>query len=405
MSLRVLHVLDHSVPLHSGYAFRTLAILREQRRRGMEPILITSPKHYGATCDEETVDGFHFYRTRPTPSLTRRLPVLNQWMIVIDTARRMRQILASVRPDIIHAHSPALNGMAAVRVARQARLPVVYEMRASWEDAAVDHGTTRAGSLRYRLSRHVETRVLRDADAITTICEGLRADIAIRGISPERITVIPNAVDIEDFPVIGTADETLRAQLGLGSGPVLGFVGSFYGYEGLDLLLAAVPAIARRHSDLKVLLVGGGPEEARLRELTEQLGIASVTRFAGRVPHRDVPRYYSLIDLLVYARKSTRLTEMVTPLKPLEAMAQGRMYLASNVGGHRELVPAALRDCLFVADDVAGLAASALAMLDRRAEWPTLAAHGRAFVESQRTWAASVARYDAVYSAAQARAH
>lgn len=395
--LRVLHVLDHSVPLHSGYAFRTLSIVQEQRRQGLDPVLLTSPKHYGATADEETTAGFRIFRSRSKPGLLRRLPVLSQWMVVRDTANRLQQVVAQVRPDVIHAHSPALTGLAAVRIARQAGLPVVYEMRASWEDAAVDHGTTTSGSLRYRLSRSLETYVLRRVDAITTICDGLRDDIMVRDIAASRITVIPNAVDVAEFPMIGAPDGPLRSQIGLGSGPVLGFIGSFYGYEGLDLLLEAVPGIAARHRDVEVLLVGGGPEDARLREQAARLGISRRVHFAGRVPHGEVARYYSLIDLLVYPRRSTRLTENVTPLKPLEAMAQGRMFVASNVGGHRELIPAALQGCLFAPDDAAGLAAVASRALEDRDDQASRLLLGRQFVEQERTWSASVSRYHAVY--------
>lgn len=396
MSLRILHVLDHSLPLHSGYTFRTLAILREQRALGWQTVHLTTPKQGAGEILQEEVDGWLFHRT-PSASDSG---LLSQMRL---TARRLQELVRATRPDLIHAHSPVLNALPSLWVGRRQGLPVVYEMRASWEDAAVDHGTTRAGSLRYRLSRHIETRVLRDAHAITTICEGLRGDIAARGISQERITVIPNAVDIESFPVIGAADQSLRAELSLGEGPVLGFIGSFYGYEGLDLLLSAVPRIAREHPGLQVLLVGGGPEDERLRAMSQQLGIASRVRFAGRVPHDSVTRYYSLIDVLVYARKATRLTDLVTPLKPLEAMAQGRLYLASNVGGHRELVPPALQSCLFPADDADRLAEAALAMLSRRVEWAAMASEGRRFVEAERTWTASVARYDAVYSNALAR--
>ena len=396
--MRVLHVLDHSVPLHSGYAFRTLAIVQEQKRQGLDPVLMTSSKHYGAPADEETVEGFRFFRTRPPPALVRRLPVLNQWMVVLDTAKRMEQVILQVRPDIVHAHSPALTGLATLRVARRAGLPMVYEMRASWEDAAVDHGTTSAGSLRYNLSRKLETHVLRNAAAVTTLCQGLRDDILVRrGIAAERITVIPNAVDIVEFPVIGAPDEALGKQIGLGPGPVLGFVGSFYGYEGLDLLLAAVPRIAARFPEVEILLVGGGPEDARLREQAISFGISNRVRFAGRVPHGDVSRYYSLIDLLVYPRKSTRLTENVTPLKPLEAMAQGRMFVASNVGGHRELVPALLQDCLFAAGSITDLADAAIRMLEDREGRAMRSLKGRQYVERERTWAASVSRYHAVY--------
>lgn len=404
MSLRVLHVLDHSAPLQSGYVFRTLSILREQRRLGIETIHLTSPKHYGATSDEETIDGFKFYRTRPEPGFLRRASVANQVMIVLDTARRMREVIARERPDIIHAHSPALNGMAALRVGADLGIPVVYEMRASWEDAAVDHGTTTEGSLRYKLSRALESRVFRRAAAITCICEGLRKDILVRGIDPAHITVIPNAVDIEKFPLIGRPDEELQQKWGLGAGPVIGFVGSFYGYEGLDVLLAAVPELVKAFPTLTVLLVGGGPAEAALKEQAAQLGIAERVRFAGRVPHEDVQRFYSLIDVLVYARHSIRLTEIVTPLKPLEAMAQGRLYVASDVGGHRELVPEAMRGHLFRPGDAGDLARALIGLLKNREGWPEVIRAGRAFVERERTWASSVQRYLPVYAQVTQRA-
>jgi PEP-CTERM/exosortase A-associated glycosyltransferase len=398
MSLKVLHVLDHSVPLQSGYVFRTLAILREQRRLGIDTVQVTSPKHYASKLDEESYDGFKFYRTRPDPSFLRKASVANQVMIVVDTARRLREVVASERPDLIHAHSPALNGMAALRVGKELGIPVLYEMRASWEDAAVDHGTTSEGSIRYRLSRAIETSVFRRAAAITCICEGLRKDILVRGIDPARLTVIPNAVDIENFPLIERPDEELRQKLSLGAGPVIGFIGSFYGYEGLDVLLSAVPRLKSELPGLVVLLVGGGPCEAALKEQAAALSISDCIRFAGRVSHSEVQRFYSVIDVLVYPRHSIRLTEIVTPLKPLEAMAQGRLYVASDVGGHRELVPEALRGHLFRPGDPADLAQVLTSVLKNKGTWAEVIRVGRAFVERERTWASSVQRYLPVYS-------
>jgi PEP-CTERM/exosortase A-associated glycosyltransferase len=404
MTLRVLHILDHSVPLHSGYTFRTLAILREQRRIGWETLQLTTSKHYGTTADEEDVDGFHFYRTQVPQGGWRARPLLNQWAVIHDTRRRLEQVVARTRPDVLHAHSPCLNGIAALQAARTAGLPVVYEMRASWEDAAVDHGTTREGSLRYRMSRALETWTLKRADAVTTICEGLRADILSRGVAADRVTVIPNAVDPAAFPLIGAPDRELQARLGLCDAVTLGFLGSFYGYEGLDTLLDAVPAIVEFEPRLRVLLVGGGFEESRLQQQARRLGIAERVIFAGRVPHAEVPRYYSLVDLLVYPRKSMRLTETVTPLKPLEAMAQGRLLIASDVGGHRELIEDGVTGRLFRPDDPAALARAVRDVLGARARWDEVRANGRRFVEQQRNWSASVARYVPVYEALLQRA-
>lgn len=403
MSLRVLHILDHSLPLQSGYAFRTLALLREQRALGWETFQLTTPKHYVPAPDEEDVAGLHFYRTNVAPTWLRRAPVLNAATVVTDTARRIDSVFDRVQPDVVHAHSPCLNGLAALRAVRGRGVPVVYEMRASWEDAAVDHGVTREGSVRYRLSRALETYVLKRVDAITTICNGLASDIAVRGIGRDRITIIPNAVDIEQFAVIDRADEGLRAELGLGDGPVLGFAGSFYAYEGLDLLLQAMPTVLRAWPNASVVLVGGGPAEAPLKKLAAELGIARQVRFVGRVPHEQVRRYYSVIDLLAYPRKSMRLTELVTPLKPLEAMALGRMFVASDVGGHRELIPQRLHGQLFAAGDAEALARVALGMLASRGAWPKIAADSRDYVSTSCTWRLSASRYKDVYAAVTKR--
>jgi PEP-CTERM/exosortase A-associated glycosyltransferase len=244
---------------------------------------------------------------------------------------------------------------------------------------------------------------LKRVDAATTICEGLRAEIVGRGIPAQKVEVIPNAVDIGDFSVGGARDEALARELGLEGKTVLGFIGSFYAYEGLNVLLDAVPAMLARQPDLRVLLVGGGPQDAALQQQAKSLGIEAQVVFTGRVPHKEVQRYYNLVDVLCYPRLKMRLTDLVTPLKPLEAMAQGRLVAASDVGGHRELIEDGRTGVLFAAGDAAALARRVLALLSTPEGWPQLKAQGRHFVENERNWAASVARYRKVYGSLVAR--
>jgi PEP-CTERM/exosortase A-associated glycosyltransferase len=399
--MRILHVLDHSIPLHSGYTFRTLAILREQRKLGWDTFHLTSPKHTAKGTDtqalEETVDGtWHFYRTPPTEG-GAKLPGLGEMALMRQLERRLAEVVTLVRPQIIHAHSPVLNAIPALRVGRRRGIPVVYEVRAFWEDAAVDHGTTAEGSLRYRLTRRLETHALRQASHVFTICEGLRSDIAARGVPRDRITVIPNAVDIEKFEPGGTPDAMLKSRLGLDGATVVGFIGSFYAYEGLDLLLDALPALLQRRPEVRVLLVGGGPQNEALKAQAQRLGVADKVVFTGRVPHAEVQRYYDLVDVLAYPRHSMRLTELVTPLKPLEAMAQGRLLVASDVGGHKELIRHGETGLLFRAGSADALADAVLGLLAQRERWPALRANGRRFVETERNWAHSVSHYRLAY--------
>jgi len=401
--MKILHVFDHTLPLHSGYTFRSAAILREQRKLGWDTVHLSGPKQLNCTVAEEDADGLHFYRTPKPEGLLARLPGGDPFAVMGAIEKRLLGLARDLRPDVIHAHSPVLDAVPAIRVGRALDIPVVYEIRAFWEDAAVDHGTTREGSLRYRLTRALETWAGKRAEAVTVICEGLRNDLVARGIPSNRITVIPNAVDIDKFETGGRADPELKLKLGLGTSRVLGFIGSFYAYEGLDLLIEALPTVLRQMPDVKVLLVGGGPQDAALRRQVMALDLADRVVFTGRVPHAEVNRYYDLVDVLVYPRHPMRLTELVTPLKPLEAMAQGRLMIASDVGGHKELIQDGKTGVLFRAGSAGDLASKVVALLKYEQGWPALKKNGRQFVETERNWAASVARYRGVYGAVAKR--
>jgi PEP-CTERM/exosortase A-associated glycosyltransferase len=392
---RILHVLDHSLPLHSGYTFRTRAILKAQQTAGWEVAGITGVRQYQhgliPGAPSQVVEGLIFHRTLaeangPSP--------LREWREVSLLTEAIVALHAEWPFDILHAHSPALNGLAAHRASQRLGVPLVYEIRAFWEDAAVGNGTGTEGSAKYRLTRALENHVVRHADHVAVICDGLKDDLIERGVSASKIVVSPNGVDLELFGSPAPVDEELAASLGLTGKDVTGYIGSFYDYEGLDDLIAAMPMM---ESNAHLLLVGGGPMEEALRVQSEASCAADRIHFVGRVPHEEVERYYGLVDILAYPRKRMRLTDLVTPLKPLEAMAQGRLVAASDVGGHKELIRNGDTGTLFAADDPASIARSLDAMLANRAGWDAMRDRARTFVEAERNWQTNIYRYEPVY--------
>lgn len=226
--MKVLHLLDHSIPLHSGYTFRTRSILKQQNLLGIETCHVTSPKHGNSEAEVEIIDGLKFYRSAPVSGFVSQVPIANQLANISPMVKKLLEVIEIEKPDIIHAHSPALNGLAALKAGRKAGLPVVYEIRAFWEDAAVDHGTCKENDLRYRLTRKMETHVVKHADAVTTICQGLKTDLISRHFHESKFTVIPNAVNIDQFELIKQADRnanaTLAEKLKLTNCQVLGFL-------------------------------------------------------------------------------------------------------------------------------------------------------------------------------------
>lgn len=398
---RILHVLDHSLPMHSGYTFRTRAIMKSQAADGLEVRGITGLRHAASGPVAEQADNLLFHRT---PGAVSGPVGMREWREIGALADAILALAKDWRPDVIHAHSPALCGMAALRAGRKLGIPVVYEIRAFWEDAAVENGASKAGSLRYRLTRALENRVVAGADAVMTICNGLRGDLVARGVAPEKVGVMPNGVDLSLFGKVLQRDAELAERLEIGGGPVIGFIGSFYDYEGIDLLIEAMPQILARQAGARLLLVGGGPIEGALREQADRSPAAGAIRFAGRVPHDEVKRYYSLCDIMAFPRCASRLTELVTPLKPLEAMAQGKLVAASDVGGHRELIRHGHTGMLFPAGDVQGCAHAIAELIVARGRWSRMKKAGRAYVAEHHDWARNIRNYRPVYQAVLANA-
>lgn len=404
----ILHVLDHSLPLHSGYTFRTRAIMKAQMNAGWKISGITGVRQYqngqtlnsaieaasqsGGTVQE--VEGLSFYRTMKEssgPFLWRE----------INEVRALRDAIIethAVSPfKIIHAHSPALNGLAAAQAAARLGLPMLYEIRAFWEDAAVGNGTGREGDMKYRMTRALEDYVISRADHVAVICEGLKNDLMRRGVAADKITISPNGVDMGVFGKAIKRDEQLYQKLELQGKDVVGFIGSFYDYEGLDDLIASIPLLRAKGSDAKLIMVGGGPMEDALRAQAAASSAAEHIHFLGRVAHEEVEKYYSVIDVLAYPRKNMRLTDLVTPLKPLEAMAQSKLVVASDVGGHKELIDDGVTGTLCAADDPESLSNALFNVFNGKETWDERRKIAKQYVEKERDWQINIYRYDPVY--------
>ncbi len=396
--MKILHILDHSLPLHSGYTFRSQNIFNAQRSRGWDPVVLTSPKHEqswkGKWRPEEKIRNIKYYRTGSISDC--RFPIEPEIRIMIKLARRIREIAEKEKPDIIHAHSPVLNAVPAIFAGRRLKIPVVYEIRAFWEDAAVDHQTYAENSWKYRLTQSIETWVCKNVSHVAVLCNGLKKDLIKRNIPEKKITCVFNGINPEDFRPCGP-DRQLITKWGLKDKIIIGFIGSFYRYEGLDLLVKAFSQIAPRHPHARLLLVGGGEMEKELKSQTGALGISDKVIMPGRIPHEKIPGVYAMVDILAYPRYSMRLTELVTPLKPLEAMAMGKVLVASDVGGHKELIRHNETGILFKAGNAAALCESLEKLITNKSLCRKISIAGMNHVIKMHTWEKTTGVYQAIY--------
>jgi glycogen synthase len=394
MIKNVLHLLDVSLPIVSGYSTRSKYILINQKKLGLNPFAITSPHHLSNT-EVEFNNGIRFFRTSISKSKALlSLPISTELFYITTVYNKIIEISKSNQIDLIHAHSPSLLGLSALRAGKKLGLKVIYEIRAFWEDAAVASGKYSNGSFKYRAVRNLEDYICRKSARVVAISQAMKNELISRRVPNTKISVVPNGVDLSVF-----GSEKVNMQLlssfGLEDKFVFGYIGTFYDFEDISGLIDTFHKLHKMEKSAALLLVGGGETEGAIRKKLKELN-ADYIAFTGKIPHERVLDYYALMDAVIYPRKSTRITEMTTPLKPLEAMALGKPVICSSVGGLVELVGKE-NGFFFPPGNYDALVACCRMLIHDPVMRNKLAINGKERVINKRSWDEIVKRYVRVY--------
>jgi predicted glycosyltransferase/glycosyltransferase involved in cell wall biosynthesis len=404
--MKVLHVLDFTLPhRQSGYSLRSKSIVDTQNWLGMEPVVLTRS---GGGAKVEAIDGVPYWRNGMETYLEQMAMHLGAFHLPdtpricrvgqeIQFGKQIASVIEAEAPEVIHVASPERNARVAIDVGHRHGLPVVYEVRGLWHESSVAQGWIDVDSDVYQAQQTMHVQAMQDADVVVTLSEVLKAECVLEGIDETKIFVVPNGVSEARCVVDERCDE-LAQQLGIGTKDVvLGYVGLVRSLEGLEGLLAACQCLQTRYGHIKILIVGGGRDLDRLKREAQVLGIGDRVIFTGEVPHEKVDAYYSLLDVVVIPRTRGRVTELVTPLKPYEAMAKGKALVVSDVAALREMVIDGETGLVCRADDVDDLTRVCGELIGNAPLRQYLGDCGRAWVRRERTWETVVKRYESVY--------
>jgi glycosyltransferase involved in cell wall biosynthesis len=389
---RVFYLLHNSLPYNSaGYATRTHGLLRELNVSGWDVDGVTRLGYpYDMPGNDELpdipasdqIDGVDYLRLLTGRQIEKKNPLYDY------VKRYSAELIASAereRPAIIHAASNHWNGLTAVNVARRLGLPSVYEIRGLWEVTRGSRNPEWAQSNMFKYIARMEADAAKGATKVFTITNALREEMIARGVEGDKITVLPNGVDTSRFTPI-PRDEQLARELGVVGKTVIGYIGSILDYEGLELLIDAAAELAAVRSDFHVLFVGDGAELEKFTERVREEGLEEVITFTGRVPHEDVERYYSLVDITPFPRLPLPVCEMVSPLKPFEAMAMGKAIIASDVAALAEIITPGVNGFLHTKGDAQSLKTELQRLLDDRDLTQRIGEQAREWVVEHRDW-------------------
>jgi len=403
---RLCYVLHNSLPYSSGgYATRSHGLACALQRAGWEVIAITRPGFpFDVTSEltmtevarEEEIDGINYFRLFE-PSRRDFAPV----QYIELTASILESELRRQRPEVVVAASNHLTGLPTLIAARRLGIPFFYEVRGLWEITRLSREPEFAKHIAFWIQRSLETAVAKNAEGAFTLTEAMREELEARGVPPESITLLPNCCDPQQFSP-RPRDRELQMQLAIPEEvPVIGYVGTFVGYEGLDDLAQACGFLKERGVDFRLLLVGNedasssserGDITQRIEEYARRAGFLDWLTMPGRVPHEMVPRYYSLIDVTPFPRKPLPVCEMVSPIKPLEALAMEKAVLVSDVRALAEMVRDGETGLHFRKGEVQDLAEKLECLLRDKPLRERLGRQGRTWVEEERSWSAIAQR-------------
>jgi PEP-CTERM/exosortase A-associated glycosyltransferase len=388
--------MDHSIPSSDGYAIRAKYLLEAQAKAGNQVVALTSPTQ-GHDAKDVDDAGVQYRRTSYLP-WEHVLSDHGLKHLVFGRAirRGLSKQLESRRFDIVHAHTPFTVARAALQEARLSGLPFIYEKRNLWEESARARGKRSGKWPWFQVAQALDRWVTRRADAVCTITQALKDHTVKLGVSAEKIFVVGNGVDTEAFRPRKPPSE-LRAKCAGGGDFVIGFIGSFFSFEGLPLLLEAFSNLHSRFPGARLVLVGSGEDESVLARLVAKYALAESVWITGRVPHSAVIDFYAAMDVLIYPRYQSLLTDMVSPLKPLEPMAMARCVIGSDVGGLRELFNDQDNALLFQAGSRTDLEAKLEMVLSGQVNAARMGENARRYVLARRQWRQMAERYDEAY--------
>jgi glycosyltransferase involved in cell wall biosynthesis len=397
----ILHIVTDALPaVSAGYTIRTQEITVAQRAAGLDPHVVTRigfPVTAGVIDGRRlvTVDGVPYHRLLPLVMPGRADTIAEQHL------KRAAELVKDVQPSVLHAASNYSNALIALALRDATRIPVVYEVRGFWEDTWLSrHAATAAADLRqsdrYVRTRALETHCMLAADLVVTLGEAMRDEIAERGVDPRNIVIVPNGVSAEFLRPLPDATQ-LRKDLGFRAGEhVVGLVSSLVAHEGIGSLLEAVKILNDRGVPARALIVGDGPERGALQRQAAQLGLDAV--FTGRVPMSRVRDYHAVLDVFVVPRTPDRVCQLVTPLKPVEAMASGLPVVVSAVKALGEVVRDKVTGLLVPPLDPGALADALQLLLEHPELRRELGGNAREQVARDRTWEHNAARYRDAYA-------
>jgi glycosyltransferase involved in cell wall biosynthesis len=402
----VAYLLHNSLPHASaGYATRTHGLLSALVRDGWDVHGVT---RFGYPYDRwdsdsrrdvdpiDDIDGVHYHRLLDGHRVYRKWPIGDY---VDEYTRRVEQLVRTYRLGIVHGASNYWNGFAAIGAARRLGLPSVYEVRGLWELTRKSRDPSYDESEMFALTARLEADACMHADQVITITGALRDLMIERGVPESKITIVPNGVDTDRFVPL-PRDPDLTRELGVDGKVVIGYVGSVLDYEGIDTLLHATVQLKERRKDFHVLVVGDGAAFAQCRVLRDTLGLTELVTFTGRVPHRDVERYYSLVDIAPFPRKPLPVCETVSPLKPFEAMAAGKVPVVSSVAALTEIVTNGHNGLVFDKGDIHSLAEVLNRAVENEDLRRALSRRARAWVVQERDWSVLVRTLEQVHATA-----
>ena len=385
--MKVLHVLYQSLPNSAGSSIRSRDIVNNQLKMGLKPVIITSPfqQSFEKGKLKETNSDITYYRTFSNENevvsekKTGFLTQIRKLFRIINFSLQVYKVVKKENIDVIHAHAMFFCAFAAQFAGCLLNKPVVYEIRSLWEERYKKNSF-----INYMIFSFVtvlETFSMLFANHIVVINDNLKSQLQKRlFLMRKKMTVVENAIDLDRVKISKLNKNNF----------VFGYIGTLSPIEGLDLLIKAFNNLKIKN---KLLIFGDGIELEKLKKLAN--GNNNI-EFKGKVSSDEISKAYDQVDVIINPRIKSYLTDTVTPLKPLEAMAYKKLVLVSDVGGMKELVKNEFNGIIFNSDSYKEIKNVIIDVINRN-DLDKIIENGYMYIKEERNWKMNAEKYYTIY--------